>query len=213
MDIEFFSPRRSCKSIQVLSKNDPLKLEQFLLQNPCPFHLSIILTMYSGIRIGELCALKWEDISLSNGTIYVHKTLMRIQNNTENAGPKTNVITSIPKTERSIRVIPLPSIIITYIKKYQKSGECYLLTGNKDWMEPRACLKKYKQVLQRAEVQSFSFHSLRHTFATRCIEVGMDVKSLSEILGHSDVNITMQRYVHPTLEQKRQQIERLTFIL
>ena len=120
------------------------------------------------------------------------------------------MIVETPKTEKSNRIIPLPSFILKILKPYIRQDECYIITGTVKYMEPRIFLNKYKKILEEAGMNSFTFHALRHTFATRCVENDFDPKSLSEILGHSDVSITLQRYVHPTLELKREQMEKLS---
>ena len=114
-----------------------------------------------------------------------------------------------PKTANSIRIVPLPEFIINYLQTMKQSPEIYVITGTIFFMEPRTCLDKYKKVLKNAGINDYTFHALRHTFATRCVEMGFDIKSLSEILGHANINVTLQRYVHPSMEMKRRQMNRL----
>lgn len=206
-DIYYPKIRRS--AAKVLTREEQAKLEQFLFQNPSPLGLGILLVLYGGLRIGELCALKWKDFNPENGTIRINKTLIRIQNVTSDSQEKTKIMIGQPKTESSNRLIPLSSFLTELLIKHQKSDETYLITGNKSYLEPRVCLDKYKHILNQAGLHSFTFHSLRHTFATRCVESGFDIKSLSEILGHANINTTLQRYVHPSIEAKKQQMDRL----
>lgn len=206
---EIYFPKQEHHAVQILSRYEQEVLETYLVENPTPLHLSILLTLYTGIRIGELCALQWKDISFQNDTLTVSKTMIRIQNPSETQDKKTQVHVTSPKTHNSFRTIPLPKAITELLRTFQLEGNCYLLTGTDKWVEPRNCLIKYKKILKGLSLPNFTFHALRHTFATRCVEVGVDVKSLSEILGHATVNITMQRYVHPTLEQKRIQMEKM----
>ena len=190
-----------------------MSLETFLnndIQNP--FHLGILLTLYSGLRIGEICALQWQDFDFRNGTIMISKTLYRIQTENPDNNQKTKIIIESPKTESSIRVIPLPSFILNICINNCGKNQCYVLTGTEKYMEPRLCLKKFKNILKELGFSNYTFHTLRHTFATRCVENGFDVKSLSEILGHSNINTTMQRYVHPSLEFKQRNMDRLESI-
>ena len=204
-----FYPKIGRSKIKVLSMEEQMRLEQFLFQNFSPLALGILVVLYAGLRIGELCALKWKDFDLKSGTIRVNKTLIRIQNSASNSQKRTKIVIGQPKTESSNRLIPLPSFLIKLLIKNQKEAESYLITGNESYIEPRVCLDKYKHILRKADLYSFTFHSLRHTFATRCVESGFDVKSLSEILGHANVNTTLQRYVHPSIELKKQQMDRL----
>ena len=206
-DIYYPKIRRS--AAKVLTREEQAKLEQFLFQNPSPLGLGILLVLYGGLRIGELCALKWKDFNPDSGTIRINKTLIRIQNVTSDSQEKTKIMIGQHKTESSNRLIPLSSFLTELLIKHQKSDETYLITGNKSYLEPRVCLDKYKHILNQAGLHSFTFHSLRHTFATRCVESGFDIKSLSEILGHANINTTLQRYVHPSIEAKKQQMDRL----
>ena len=140
--------------------------------------------------IGELCVLKWDDISISEGELHVRKTMQRLQNLDRTQSMKTYIV-SLLKTA------------------YAKGT--YLLTGQKSYfIEPRTMENRFKKVLKECGIDNANFHSLRHTFATRCVEVGFDIKSLSEILGHSNVNITLNRYVHPTMKLKRENMNKLS---
>lgn len=208
---KIFLPK-SCKSSKtILTRNEQSKLENFLYQHPEPVALGILTTLYSGLRIGELCALQWSDIHHADGIVQISKTIIRIQNveqNDENE-KKTRLLISHPKTESSNRFVPLPSFIVDFLEKHRRGEEMFLITGTKYPMEPRVYLNKYKQILKKAGLGSFTFHSLRHTFATRCVESGFDTKSLSEILGHANVSTTLQNYVHPSFELKKEQMERL----
>lgn len=197
---------------QVLTKTDQKLLERFLLEKAGPFETGVLLALYSGVRIGELCALQWKDLSLEEGTVRVEKTLLRIRNMEPGAFAKTHVVLQRPKTPCSERTIPLPEDILRCCLPQRRHPEDYILTGSSRYMEPRGCLKRYKRILASANVGDYTFHALRHTFATRCVESGFDIKSLSEIMGHASVKITMQRYVHPSMEMKRQQMNRLTLL-
>lgn len=209
IDQDIFYPKIGRSAAKVLTREEQAKLEQFLFQNPSPLGLGILLVLYGGLRIGELCALKWKDFNPESGTIRINKTLIRIQNVTSDSQERTKIMIGQPKTESSNRLIPLSSFLTELLIKHQKSDETYLITGNKSYLEPRVCLDKYKHILNQAGLHSFTFHSLRHTFATRCVESGFDIKSLSEILGHANINTTLQRYVHPSIETKKQQMDRL----
>ena len=148
-------------------------------------------------------------MSFEEQTIHVHHTLQRLQNKS-NDGTKTKIVITTPKSASSIRTIPIPDELLAILAAYQKSPTGFLLTNNeKEFVEPRTMQNQFKYLLKESGIEEVNFHVLRHTFATRCIEVGFDVKSLSEILGHASVNITMNRYVHPTLEMKKENMKKL----
>lgn len=205
-----FSIKQVSSEICILCRSEQEILCQYLLRNLSERNMGILLTLFTGLRIGELCALRWSDISLSNGTIYIHKIVRRIQiegNNTK----KTAVVITTPKSRCSIRTIPIPDSIVHLLNRSCFLQEGYFLTGiEKRYLEPRTMQNHFKRVLEHASVRPVNFHSLRHTFATRCVEVGFDIKSLSEILGHASVTITMNRYVHPSMELKRENMQRLS---
>lgn len=206
---KLFSPRNQQPAIQVLTREEQEKLEEILFDDPQPIELGILIALYGGLRVGEICALQWEDIQLENGIVRVSKTMMRIPDLDSDSTRKTKILIDCPKTESSNRIIPLPTFLVAFLSEYRREGDAYILTGTKSWMEPRLCQRRYKKVLKRANLPCFTFHTLRHTFATRCVERGFDLKSLSEILGHANVSTTLQRYAHPSLDVKKEQMERL----
>lgn len=199
--------KASEKPMRILSENEQKILTVYLFENINSVNLGILLSLYCGLRIGELCALKWGDINLTEKTISITKTMQRLQQ--ENGG--TVVTTTEPKSCCSDRKIPIQNNLYDLLVFMKKKSECYLLTGNSDkFIEPRTMQNIFKRILNNCSIEIINFHALRHTFATRCIEVGFDVKSLSEILGHANVNITLNRYVHPSMELKRQNMNRLS---
>lgn len=204
------SPKVNKKSIEVLSEDEQKTLEKYTLAAD-NMNFGVYLCLYTGLRIGEICALTWNDINENTSCISVNKTLLRIQNTEANHG-KTKIIIDTPKTESSIRLIPLSSKLAQMIhdrKPQNMSDDCFFLTGTDRYIEPRNYYEKYKSILIKCGIEHHTFHALRHSFATRCIEKGFDAKVLSEILGHSTVKITLDRYVHPSLERKRQCMELL----
>lgn len=162
------------------------------------------------MRIGELCGLRWEDIDFHSFTVHVCRTVERIADLNPKAEAKTKVVVSEPKTKNSFRIIPLPEFLAGYLSVRKRDPQCYLLTGNKKHTEPHQFYIRYQNYLRRHGIENHSFHALRHTFATRCVEMGFDTKSLSEILGHANINTTLSVYVHPSIQQKKTQMERLT---
>lgn len=167
---------------------------------------AILLCLYTGMRLGELCALKWTDIDYRNRTVTVNRTVQRVA--AKGHVTKTILMETGPKSERSKRTIPLTVPVLDCLCEL-KEDRLYVFGGEKP-LDPRTMQYRFKKLLKQAEVDDRNFHVLRHVFATNCIENGMDVKALSEILGHADVKITLNRYVHPTMDTKRKQIGMLS---
>lgn len=200
--------RTTRREMRILSTREQGQLVQYLIDHPSPRSLGLLLCLYTGMRLGEICALRWEDISMQDRTIYIHQTMQRIQC-TETSGSRTAVIVTSPKSACSIRTIPVPPMLQDLLEEYHvESG--YLLTGTEAYVEPRTMENHFQRVLQAADLPRVNYHCLRHTFATRCVEVGFDIKTLSEILGHANITITMNRYVHPTMQMKRENMDRLS---
>lgn len=214
-DVRSIRIKQSVTQMRVLSRSEQDRLYQHLSSDLNPANIGILVCLFTGIRIGEVCALQWDDISLSEQTIYVHQTMQRVQNKQEtDVTAKTRVIVTTPKSACSIRTIPIPDVLTEYIIRHKTSAAGYFLTNScLDYMEPRVLQMRFKQVLKKCSVEGANYHSLRHTFATRCIELGFDVKSLSEILCHASVNITMNRYVHPSMDLKRENMRRLSDLI
>ena len=152
------------------------------------------------------------NIDLNNKKINIKKTLVRIKNPEENPKKKTIVIIDEPKSASSIREIPIPDFIIPTLKELSVDAtpNTFLISGTEKFVESRTFFNRYKKILTSIELEKYNFHALRHTFATRCIENGCDPKTLSEILGHSSVKITLERYVHPNYENKVLMMNQLT---
>lgn len=199
--------RQAKQKTRVLSEFEQQALVHFLLSQGDIFSFGILLSLYTGLRIGEACALKWED--LSGGTIHVGKTMQRLKGNSG----KTEIMILPPKTSSSDRIIPLPEVLLPIIEKYRKSSGYVLSQPNGKWVEPRLMQNRFAECVKACRLEGVHFHTLRHTFATRCIESGMDVKTLSEILGHSDVKTTLNRYVHSSFELKKRSIDKLSLAI
>lgn len=210
MNIAFIhSPRRKKKEPTVIPKDKLELLEEALLNSDENICLGILLALHTGIRNGELCGLRWEDFNFRSSTVQIRRTVERITDLAPLSKSKTKVIISEPKTDTSRRDIPLPRALCRYLKEHCKEGGNYLLTGTDKPSEPHTLYIRYERFLKRNGFGQYTFHALRHTFATRGIESGFDTKSLSEILGHSDVTTTLRCYVHPSMEQKRKQMENM----
>jgi len=192
-----------------LSELEQRIFENFLLLDTDYEKLGLLLALKCGLRLGELCALRFKDIDIDNMTLSVNKTLQRIKNIDYLAETKTKIIIDTPKSQKSVRVIPLPSNLCKIIKRLYIEN-AYILTGNSSFLEPRTMQYKFKEYLAQCNIPDYNFHALRHSFATKCVQLGFDLKSLSEILGHSSVKFTIDRYVHSDLTQKRVQMEKLS---
>lgn len=197
-------PKIPKSEIQILKKDEQIKLEGELLSNLNTMSFGIYFCLYTGLRIGELCALQWKNIDLQNKKIYVRQTIIRIKNPDETSKKKTIIIIDELKSSASIREIPIPDFLIPLIEKLNVNitPNIFLITGTEKFIETRTYFNKYKKTMKKLDLAFYNFHALRHTFATRCIENGCDSKTLSEILGHSSVKITLERYVHPNYENK-----------
>lgn len=210
--ISFTVPKQPKNEIQVLSPSQREKLESFVTATNDTYMFGVYLCLYTGLRLGELCALQWKDVDFTNSSISINKTVLRVKNVLPNATTKTRLIISSPKTSSSKRKIPIPMILTMMLVKIRAEGVSdndYVLTGQSKFIEPRNYYERYQRYLNKCEIAGFDFHVLRHTFATRCIESGVDAKVLSEILGHSSVRITLDLYVHPSDDTKRNSLERL----
>lgn len=193
---------------KILSHAEQDKLQKYIVQNITPHSLGILFAIQTGVRIGELCALQYRDINLQEGTVNISKTLQRTFAKNTTQENTSQIIISTPKSKTSIRTIPLTKLLMGILKEYSNQPkDNYLLTGDEKYIEPRSYYNYYKKILKAAGINYLNFHGLRHTFATRCIEAGGDYKIVSELLGHSSVKITLDLYVHPQMDAKRQCVE------
>lgn len=202
-------PKQEKSRIKVFTQKEKEKIEKYCMQEKTLKGLGIIICLNTGLRIGEICALKWENINFEEKLIYVKKTLQRVYIKDE---AKSKIVIDKPKSEASVRVIPMNRKIFEMLKYLRKDAkeQDYVLSGSSEnFVEPRNYQHYFKMLLHKNKMQSYKFHILRHTFATNCMEVGMDMKSLSEILGHSNVNITLNIYVHSSNKMKKKFLEKL----
>ncbi len=193
------------RPVDTFSKAEQSRILDCIYNGPDKFKIAMLLCLYTGIRLGELCALKWSDFDFRDKTMTVNRTVQRIA--VKGYMTRTILMETDPKSESAKRTIPLTEEMITLLEGLRGEGE--YVFGGKNPLEPRTMQYRLKGILKKAEVEGRNFHILRHTFATNCVESSMDIKTLSVILGHSDVKITLNRYVHPTLDSKRIQMGRL----
>lgn len=195
--------------IEVLRKTEQMQLESYLKQKMNVRKLGILLCFYTGLRIGEICSLKWDCIDLDNKELKVKHTAQRIQINDPKTKSKTKLIVCEPKSKTSIRTIPIPDFLVNLLREYQLPDNYYLLSQKATPYDPRGYEYFFTRLLKNCNLRHVKFHVLRHTFATRAIEAGMDIKTLSELLGHSSVDITLAIYVHSSIELKRNSLQKL----
>lgn len=211
---DIFIPQSLQNEVVAFTREEQKKVNEYLAEHPELFNLAVYLSMYCGLRIGEVCALQWKDIHLKKEVLTISKTLIRLQHkDTITEKNKTELVLQRPKTESSVRTIPIPSFLIPILESCKSDNEVFVITGKPRCMEPRVCLRKFKALIHKCDISDYPFHACRHTFATRCVEVGMDPKTLSEILGHASVKTTLDRYVHPSIDLKREQMNKLAEIM
>lgn len=209
ININIKSPKVKTKDITIFNDNEFKALLDYCLNKLTTYNLGVIICLYTGLRIGEICALKWENIDLEKDIITIKSTIQRIKD-FDNGNSK--VIISDPKSNNSIRMIPINKILKPLLIKMKSKDNYYILTNNIKYIEPRSYYRRYKTILRKLHLDQYTFHTLRHTFATRCAELGIDAKSLSELLGHSNVKTTLTLYVHPSLDVKKIYMDRLSEI-
>ena len=210
MDFDGLTVKLQQKQLRIFSILEQKILTDYLIENPTLVNLGVLICLYTGLRIGELCALKWGDISDVEKKIHVSRTMQRIQKPDDN-GNKTQIIITAPKSNCSIRDIPIPDNVFQIIEPMKQPSSCFFLTSSeKNYIEPRCMENYFNRIMADCNIQHATMHTCRHTFATRCVELGFDIKSLSEILGHASVAITMNRYVHPSMELKKENMNKFS---
>ena len=202
-------PKKAKPEVKLLSESEQERLKDYVERHETLSTIGIAVCLYTGIRIGELCALQWKDINLEKRTLTVRKTIQRIQ--TPDNAKRTKLVITEPKSQSSIRIIPIPGCLAEKLGSYVGKEEDYILSGSSKPFEPRTMQNRFARILKNANLPSVHFHSLRHAFATRCIALGFDVKTLSEILGHSSVELTLNRYVHSSMDRKKACTDKLTW--
>ena len=213
IDIKF-PTERDKHSIDILSRSHQKQIMEYIRLHFTFTNLGIYICLSAGMRIGEICALTWDDLDVENGIIHVRKTIQRIYVIEEHR-KYTEVILDTPKTKNSIREIPMTKNLLKMIRPIKKivNGNFYVLTNEPKPTEPRTYRNYYKQFMQSLGLPLMKFHGLRHSFATRCIESKCDYKTVSVLLGHSNISTTLNRYVHPNLEQKKRCMEQMSRLL
>lgn len=208
-DIQFPTEREK-HNIEVLSRADQKKIMNYIQEHFTFRNLGVYICLSAGMRIGEVCALTWEDIDTDNGVISVNRTIQRIYV-IEEGNRRTELILDTPKTKNSIREIPISKDLLRILKPFKKivNPSFFVLTNDAKPTEPRTYRSYYKNLMKELNMPELKFHGLRHSFATRCIESNCDYKTVSVLLGHSNISTTLNLYVHPNMEQKKKAIEQM----
>jgi integrase len=202
-------PKTVEKQVDCFTIREQKKIEQYVLHSPKDKLFGVVLCLYTGLRIGELLALTWKDIDFGKGLLFVSKTC-----HDGNDGQNHTRIIDSPKTVHSRRVIPLPKQILPLLKNLKKRSNCeYIIADGDKPVFVRSYQRTFELLLKKLGIAHKGFHSLRHTFATRALECGMDVKTLSELLGHKNATVTLNRYAHSLLEHKTDMMNRLGKLL
>lgn len=208
-DIQFPTEREK-HNIEVLSRADQKKVMNYIQEHFTFRNLGVYICLSAGMRIGEICALTWQDIDTDNGVISVNRTIQRIYV-IEDGNRRTELILDTPKTKNSIREIPISKDLLRILKPFKKivNPLFFVLTNDAKPTEPRTYRSYYKNLMKELGMPELKFHGLRHSFATRCIESNCDYKTVSVLLGHSNISTTLNLYVHPNMEQKKKAIEQM----
>lgn len=197
------------KDLEVLSIENHRKIMNHIQSNFTFKNLGIYICLSCGLRIGEICALKWEDIDIKEGVIHIRKTLERVYL-MEEEPRRTVLIEGVPKTVNSVREIPISRNLMKMLKPVCGivNPTYYILSNDVKPIEPRTYRNYYKALMAEIGIPAMKFHGLRHSFATRCIESNCDYKTVSVLLGHSNIGTTLNLYVHPNLEQKKKCLDK-----
>ena len=205
-----YPPSSENKVLDVLSVTNHRKILNHIQSHFTFMGLGIYISLSTGLRIGEICALKWSDINVTDGILTVNRTIERIYI-IEGEKKHTELVINTPKTKNSCREIPMNKELLGMLKPLKKvvNDDYYILTNDERPTEPRTYRNYYKRVMEKLDIPKLKYHGLRHSFATRCIEVGCDYKTVSVLLGHSNISTTLNLYVHPNMEQKKRCIDKV----
>ena len=208
--IEIHYPKPCRKEMRVLSREEQTRFVSYLLDDMDTCKFGVLLTLFTGVRIGELCALRWGNISVNEQTIRIDATLQRLRDTGAAGASRTRIVIGTPKSDTSVRTIPITDYTAALCGKMDPHNpSAYVLTGTENFMEPRTLQYRMEKYARECGLEGVHFHTLRHTFATRAVEVGFEIKSLSEVLGHATTTITLDRYVHASLLLKRDNMKKL----
>ena len=211
--VDITYPKEARKETRVLSRDEQERFISFLLTDTDACRFGVLLMLLSGMRIGELCALRWGNVDLKEKTIRITATLQRLHDTATESQTRTRVVTGAPKSGTSVRTIPMADCTAELCRRFAvRNAGAYLLTGTEKYMEPRTLQYRLEKYTRECGLDGVHAHTLRHTFATRAVEAGFEIKSLSEVLGHANTTLTLERYVHSSLELKRTNMNKLAAV-
>ena len=199
--------KKENNTIKAFTRDEQIKIENYIERLNNREYFCYILVLYTGLRLGELLALTWKDINLKTGIMTINKTIYK----TKNDNGEWYYMTDTPKSKNSNREIPLPPFIKEMIRQYKKEKKSTYVVAKEDGsrINDKLIVYRYKMLLKRSRVRYLNFHCLRHTFATRALENNMDIKTLSEILGHASASTTLNIYTHSLINHKRAQMRKI----
>ena len=214
VQINIHMPAMQRKELEILNSSDQVRLEAALLADLDETSLGIYLTLQTGLRIGEVCALRWCDVDLARAIIHIRSTIARVRAANNEVCRKTKLIRDTPKTKASTRDIPIAENVLEALRVVKRKCRSeYVISPTAEFVSPRTFEYRFHKFLTENNIPDVNYHVLRHTFATRCVEAGVDIKSLSELLGHSNVSITLNTYVHSSIERKREELKKLNHMV
>ncbi|MDR1530576.1 MAG: site-specific integrase [Clostridiales bacterium] len=207
LDVVF--PKYRKADVKFLSAQEQQLLETAARESGADDYVSTLLCLYTALRIGEMCGLKWEDVDFETGMLYIRRTVQRIRvAKPEPGAPRTQLVFLAPKTESSVRSIPLPSALVSLLRKHRSEARSmFIVSCNGDPLEPRTLQNRFKKLLAKAGIRDVNFHAMRHTFVVRALENEVDIKTISEVMGHASPVVTMKRYAHSHEDHKRKKLE------
>jgi len=207
LKVEFEFPSNNIDEVRYLKDEETIALLKYLLRNTDDNSKGTLLALLTGMRLGEVCSLQKKNLDLDLKVIYVKTTVQRLK---INGSQKTALVVSAPKSRRSYRVIPIPDILMEYLlycEIFSLSDEQYVLGCTNKPYDPRTLQYGFSKILKNCGLDHINYHALRHTFASKCVHSGFDIQTLSEILGHTSVSFTLNKYVHTDIKYKRKQMD------
>ena len=201
-------PKVKKSEVEAFTRDEQNRIERAINIDDKPNDIGFLICLYTGLRIGEVCGLRWADIDFNTGYLTVSRTVQRMT-----VDGRSVLCELPPKSDTSLRKIPVPSCLLAKLEKSRKLRKSlYVLSTGCHMMDPRTFQYQFKKLLECAGVRYTNAHTLRHTFSVRALELGFDIKTLSEILGHADVTTTLKTYAHSLDEHKRNSMEKFAYI-